>query len=79
MTGGPSHEMIREADCSPGRAPVAIRAARGVRQAEPEPGERRDELAAAGLCGLRSDDRVDLLGHLMDLPGQVGVVLSSCS
>ena len=51
------------------------RAARVVRQAGPEPVERRDELAAAGLCGLCADDRVDLLGHLMDLPGQVGVGL----
>ena len=34
---------------------------------------RHEQLAA--LRGLRADDRVDLLGHLMDLPGQVGVGL----
>jgi hypothetical protein len=79
VTGGASHEMIREADCAPGRALIAARAARVVRQAGPEPVEPGGELAAAGLCGLRADDRVDLLGHLMDLPVRSVFVLSSNS
>jgi hypothetical protein len=78
VTGGASHEMIREVDWPPGRALIAARAAR-VRQAGPEPVEPGGELAAAGLCGLRADDRVDLLGHLMDLPVRSVFVLSSNS
>jgi hypothetical protein len=70
--------MIREVDWPPGRALIAARAAR-VRQAGPEPVEPGGELAAAGLCGLRADDRVDLLGHLMDLPVRSVFVLSSNS